>query len=117
MPTTPATDYTEMITFATRNVWTKFNGASVLRDILQAWKDQTFRLPVGNQPVPSSVGLWEAAVAELLDNLPATALAQNEFTPASVAKSIQCVAIAFRDTPAVASIEADVVAVFNANWT
>ena len=113
MPATPATTYDEIVKFACRNVWTKYNAATVLSTQLRSWKDATFAIENNGQPLPAAVLLWEPVVVETI-----VTVGQTVYDPSRVVEVIQKTIFAFRDNPSVApATEADVVVAFNTFWS
>ena len=114
MPATPATTFQEVIDFACRNVWTKFNAATNIKAQLLSWKAAAFSIENGGSPLPIGVLLWDPVTLNTANGIPTP---QTAIDPHKVVCAIQQVTFAFRDNPSVASTEAAFVAAFNTFWS
>jgi hypothetical protein len=121
MPTNAAASYQDIVNFATRNVWTKYNALTGMRSQLDAWRQDVFALEANNNVLPVALQLWDGVVLEVVEDLPSSVPSPPEtnFQPAPVVNVIQRVTIAFRDSSlgGDAALEAAFVAIFNTYWT
>jgi hypothetical protein len=113
--TQPATDYQTMLQFVYGNVHSLNESSVVLRDRLAAWRDQFFPLLNKDSVEEAKIHSWILPSVVMGDDM-ADVLTFSEVNALCELLSSQLAALAFNGYVN-ASIEADIVAAYNAAWT